>query len=138
MSMKKLSKEALTNFVDGLLATDRVEAVQAKGDKFDFGPLESAKDLRLAYDVTLLPPKKYFQPQVETLMTYEVAGGYKSQYDNKKVILIGVHPYDMTAINQMDQLFSQDNYDSHYMARRNNTTIIACDVQTPSTTFISP
>jgi ferredoxin len=130
--MKKLSKEALTNFVDSLVAAGRVEGVQAKGDRFDFGPLESAKDLRLDYDVTLLSPRKYFQPQVETLMTYEVAGGYKSQYDSEKVVLIGVHPYDMTAINQMDTLFSQDNYDSHYMTRRNNTTIIACDVQTPS------
>jgi hypothetical protein len=38
----------------------------------------------------------------------------------------------MIAINQMDKLFSQDNYDSHYFARRNNATIVACDVVTPS------
>lgn len=132
MNLKKLSKNAFMNFINELLLTGRVEAVQAKGDKFDFGPLESAKDLRLDYDVTLLPPKKYFQPPVETLLTYEVGKTYKSHYDNEKFILIGVHPYDMIAINQMDRLFSQDNYDSHYMTRRNNATIIACDVETPS------
>jgi sulfhydrogenase subunit beta (sulfur reductase) len=38
----------------------------------------------------------------------------------------------MEAINQMDIIFSQDNYDKHYMTRRQNTTIIACDVVTPS------
>ena len=132
MSVKKLSENALVSFVDCLLSTEKVEAVQAKGDKFDFGPLESAEDLRLDYDVTLLPPKKYFQPPVETLLTYETEGVYKSHYDNERFILIGVHPYDMIAINQMDKLFSQDNYDGHYMARRNNATIIACDVATPS------
>ena len=132
MSVKKLSENALISFVEGLLATDRVEAVQAKGDNFEFAPLKSAKDLRLDYDVTLQPPKKYFQPPVETLMTYEADGSCKSQFDDEKLILLGVHPYDAIAINQMDRIFSQDNYDSHYMRRRNNTTIIACDVITPS------
>ena len=45
MSVKKLSENALISFVEGLLATDRVEAVQAKGDNFEFAPLKSAKDL---------------------------------------------------------------------------------------------
>jgi ferredoxin len=34
----------------------------------------------------------------------------------------------VVAISQMDELFSQDNYDAHYMTRRQNATIIACDV----------
>ena len=132
MSVKKLSEKALMNFVGSLLSSESVYGVQAKGDRFAFGPLKSAEDLRLDYDVTLLPPKKYFQPPVETLLTYETDGGYESQHDTEKFILIGVHPYDMIAINQMDELFSQDNYDSHYMTRRENATIIACDVVTPS------
>jgi len=132
MSIKKLSKDVLTSFVDSLLSEEKVIGVQAKGDRFDFGLLESAADLRLDYDVTLQPPKKYFQPPVETLLTYEINGDYTSHYDNEKFILIGVHPYDMIAINQMDRIFSQDNYDTHYMKRRSNATIIACDVMTPS------
>ena len=132
MSVKKLSENALMSFIDGILATDKVEGVQAKGDYFEFAPLKSAKDLRLDYDVTLLPPKKYFQPPVETLMTYEADGSFKSQFDDEKLVLIGVHPYDVIAINQMDRIFSQDNYDNHYMNKRNNATIIACDVVTPS------
>jgi len=132
MSVKKLSENALTNFVDNLLACGRVEGVQAVGEKFAFRRLESAGDLRLDYDVSLLPPKKYFQPPVETLMTFEMPGAYESYYENEKFVLIGVHPYDMIAINQMDQLFSQDNYDSHYMKLRDNVTIIAVDVVTAS------
>ncbi len=132
MSVKKISKEAFAGLIDAIAKTEQVIGVQAKGDKFDFGPLDSAKDLRLDYDVTLQPPKKYFLPPRETLMTYEVGGGYKSQFGEEKLVLVGVHPYDVAAINQMDVLFSQDNYDAHYMTRRNNITIVACDVVTPS------
>lgn len=133
MTTKTIDKQAFKKFVDVLLGGDqKVYGVQAKGEKFDFGLLESADDLRLDYDVTLQPPKKFFQPPSETLMTYEMGGAYKSVFDNDKFILLGVHPYDMIAINQMDVLFSQDNVDNHYMIRRNNATIVACDVVTAS------
>lgn len=132
MNTKKLSEKALMSFINSLLSSVRVEAVQARGERFAFDTLKSAKDLRLDYDVTLLPPKKYFQPPVETLLTYESTGAYKSHYQDEEFVLIGVHPYDMIAINQMDKLFSQDNYDSHYMKLRKSATIIAIDVVTPS------
>jgi len=132
MVIKKISKKDFTAFVDDLVSREKVIGVQAKGDRFDFGPLESAKDLRLDYDVTLQPPKKYFQPPVETLMTFEIGGAYKSQYDDEEFVLLGVHPYDMIAINQMDKIFCADNCDTHYFARRSNAIIIACDVATPS------
>ncbi len=132
MSVKKITKNDFAGFVDALIETENVIGVQAKGDRFDFAPLVSAKDLRLDYDVTLQPPKKFFLPPTEVLMTFEVGGEYKSQFDCGKFILLGVHPYDVVAINQMDELFRQDNYDAHYMTRRNNATIIACDVARPS------
>ncbi len=132
MSVKKLAKEDFAKFVEALIEKDNVIGVQAKGERFDFAPLESAQDLRLDYDVTLQPPKKYFLPPKEVLMTFEVGGAYASEYEDETFVLLGVHPYDVVGINQMDELFSQDNYDTHYMKRRNNATIIACDVVTPS------
>jgi len=128
MSVKNITKGDFVKFVDGLIKTTRTIGVQAKGDRFDFAPLESAKNLRLDYDVTLQPPRKFFLPPSEVLLTYEVGGPYQSQCDGEPFILLGVHPYDMIAINQMDELFQQDNCDAHYVARRNNATIIACDV----------
>jgi len=132
MSVKKLTKDDFAKFVEALIAKENVIGVQAKGDRFDYAPLEAAADLRLDYDVTLQPPKKYFLPPKETLMTFEIGGAYASQYEDAPFVLLGVHPYDVIAINQMDELFQQDNYDTHYMKRRNNATIIACDVVTPS------
>jgi formate hydrogenlyase subunit 6/NADH:ubiquinone oxidoreductase subunit I len=132
MSVKKLTKDNFAKFVGTLIEEENVIGVQAKGDRFDFAPLESAQQLRLDYDVTLQPPKKYFLPAKETLMTFEIGGAYASQYEEEPFVLLGVHPYDVIAINQMDELFQQDNYDTHYMKRRTNATIIACDVVTPS------
>jgi len=128
MSTRKLPKDSFANWVDSLIKTQKVIAVQAKGDRFAFEPLDNAKDLRLDYDVTLQPPKKFFHPPTETLMTYRIGGSYTAVYDEQPFTLLGVHPYDMVALNQMAKIFSQDYYDTHYMTRRKNATIVACDV----------
>ncbi|MFA5238653.1 MAG: 4Fe-4S dicluster domain-containing protein [Phycisphaerae bacterium] len=133
MTVKKISKDAFKQFVDGLIKQQKVMGPCAKGDRFEFEQLDSSSQLRLDYDVTLRPPnRKYFLPPVETLLTCEIGGGYQSVYDDAEFILLGIHPYDLVALNQMDQIFSQDNYDTHYMKRRLAATIIACDVVTAS------
>ena len=139
MSIKKLSKDGFDSLVTGLIGSEQdVVGIQQRGEAFSFGPLESAADLRLDYDVSLLPPKKYFQPQIETLVKYEIGGGYESVYDDRKMILIGVHPYDLIAIGQMDRIFSEGEPDSHYLRRRANITIVAVDVAEASkNTFAS-
>ncbi|MDP8217182.1 MAG: hypothetical protein P9M03_00450 [Candidatus Theseobacter exili] len=129
MSVKKLNQELLNSWVDGLIEKHKVFGIQAKGERFAFGPLACAKDLRLDYDIAILPPKKYFQPQKENLMTFETKGKFESIIDDTPFVLLGVHPYDMNALNQMETVFTSDNYDVHYMTRRNHATIVACDVQ---------
>ena len=129
MSASKLSKQQFGQFVDAMLAAGRkVVGVVAKNERYVFDTLQSAKDLRLDYDVTILSPRKYILPQVEPLLTFEVGGQSQSVNPCEPMILLGVHPYDMIAINQMDEIFCQGEYDKHYMDRRKNITIIACDV----------
>jgi len=133
MSVSTVTKEQFKQFVSSLIGSEQtIVGVQAKNDKFAFGELKNADDLRLDYDVTILSPKKYVLPPKEALLTFEVGGNSKTVQDCKKTVLVGVHPYDMVAINQMDELFSQGEYDAHYMNRRNNITIIACDVANAS------
>ncbi len=132
MTAKKLTRQTFDRFIDAVVQSHQVVGVQAKGEKFDYAPLTKAADLRLDYDVTLQPPKQYVLPQRETLMTYQIGGAYQSVHEQEPLVLVGVHPYDLVAINQMDKLFSQDNVDSHYLKRRQNITIIACDVVNPS------
>ncbi|MDD5095374.1 MAG: 4Fe-4S dicluster domain-containing protein [Dehalococcoidia bacterium] len=128
MSIKRVDLATLTTWIDGLTKKERVIGVQAKGDRFAFGPLARAADLRLDYDVTILPPKTFFQPPKETLMSFNKTSGYQSVVEDKPFVLFGVHPYDMAAILQMDEIFSQGTYDVHYMTRRKNATIVVVDV----------
>src|SRR3989337_3809892 len=100
--MKIISKQDCSEFVNSLIkgGSWNVVGVKSKGDKYAFGPLESADELRLDYDTTLLPPKKYFFPQQETLVTYNVGTGFsvKSPAETKSTVIIGVHPYDIVAL----------------------------------------
>ena len=132
MSIKKLDKAAFDKWVEACITKQRVYGVQAKGDRFAFAPLANAADLRLDYDVTILPPKKYFQPPCETLLTFDAHKGFESVFEDEPFVVFGVHPYDMVAILQTDKLFSEDEYDAHYMKRRQQATIVVSDVQTAS------
>lgn len=129
MSVSTVTKDQFKQFVSSLIGSEQtVVGVQAKNDKFAFGELKNADDLRLDYDVTILSPRKYLLPPKETLLSFKVGGDSQSIQESEKMVLLGVHPYDLVAINQMDELFSQGEYDTHYMTRRQNITIIACDV----------
>jgi len=127
-----IDQEALAHWVDTLIRDQMVYGVQSKEDRFAFDPLESAADLRLDYDVTILPPKKYFQPQREVLLTFDPENGFQSVLHEEPFVLFGVHPYDMVAISQMDAVFTQRHTDAHYKARRDNATIVVSDVQSAS------
>jgi sulfhydrogenase subunit beta (sulfur reductase) len=129
MRLCKFTPDQFKSFVKNLIQTNpSVVAPQAKGERFAFGPLTDADKLRLDYDVTMLPPKKYVLPQTEPLLTFKVGGEAQSVMAGQEMVLLGVHPYDLVAILQMDELFAQGEYDTHYMSRRQKLTIVATDV----------
>lgn len=132
MRIGMLDIPALERWVAALIAGHNVYGIQAKDDHFAFSELCEPGALRLDYDVAILPPKIFFQPPRETLLEFVSSAGFKSVFDRAPFILFGVHPYDMAAINQMDFVFADGNYDEHYMSRRRRAVIVGCDVQTPS------
>ena len=132
MSIKKLDRVALDDWVEALIRDHNVCGPQVKGDRFVYERLGSAADLRLDHDVTILPPKKYLLPPAEVLLRFTRGGLFSSELAPEPLVLFGVHPYDVAAIAQMDRYFTQDNPDAHYRARRMGTAIVACDVQNAS------
>ncbi len=131
--MKILYKEDFQNFINALIKDDsfNVIGVKSRGNKFAFGPLDSAEELRLDYDVTLLPPKKYFFPQRETLFTYDISNGFstKNPDEPKPMLIVGVHPYDIVALLHMDEIFRETKSDPYYFKKRDATTIIGVNLQ---------
>ena len=141
MPDKLVAKSAFADLVDALIAesVDGGPAVigaqlkRAGGDRevFDLGPLARADQLRLDFDVTISPPKRYLQPPCEDLLRYTTGEtpSLAPVFDDQKRVIIGVHPYDMAAINQMDAVFQADNPDQHYLRRRANTTLVCVTPQ---------
>ena len=141
--MRVISKKDFDEFVNSLINNNalNVMGVKPKGDKFAFGPLDSANELRLDYDVTLLPPKKYFFPQSETLFTYDLTKGFSAKSsiaDAKPIVLIGVHPYDIAALLQMDKVFAESKSDPYYAEKRKSSVIIGVNIQNMSQWCFAP
>ena len=131
--MKIISKDDFNSFVTQLINDDTWEVigVKSKGDKFTFGSLKSANELKLDYDVTLLPPKKYFFPQRETLFTYDLTKGISTETvkEEKPRVIIGIHPYDIVALLHMDEIFSETKSDPLYFKKRSTSIIIGVNIQ---------
>jgi NAD(P)H-flavin reductase/NAD-dependent dihydropyrimidine dehydrogenase PreA subunit len=140
--MRIILKEDFEKFVNSLIndASLNVIGVKSKGDKFAFGQIDSANELRLDYDVTILPPKKYFFPQRETLVTYNVANGFaaKDPADIKPSVIIGVHPYDIVALLHMDEIFRETKSDPYYFEKRKSSIIIGVNIQNMSPRCFAP
>lgn len=135
--MKIISKQNFDDFVDDLISNDprSVEGVQSKDSKFVFDTLESSDDLRLDYDVTILPPKKYFLPPREAILEFKESDGdfsINSVIDSEPKIIIGIHPYDLIAIEQTDKIFSSNYEDDYYLNKREKSALIGVNMQNVS------
>lgn len=132
--MKVIERSTFRNFVDDLISNDErdVVGVTQEGGQYLFDELEDSSELALEYDLTTLPPKKYFLPPRETLLEYERSG---EEYEMESVleieprIVIGVHPWDLEAIEQMDKIFIEEHDDEYYERRREQCVIIGTTPQ---------
>jgi len=130
--IKIIAKKNFNSFVNNLIKGEHeVIGVKTKGERFVFDLLEDAGKLRLNYDVTILPPKKYFLPQCENLMNFNLEKSFDVEESDvgKPRIIIGIHPYDIIALEQMDKVYLDSQKDDFYKKRRDNTIIIGVDVQ---------
>ena len=133
--MFEMGKEDLLSFVNSMIEGDprTVVGVKAKGSKFAFGTLDSAEELRLDYDVTLLPPKNYFLPSLEPLLRYDLSDSTTQEIiQAEPLVIIGIHPYDLIAIEQMDAIFRDTNQDYHYIRKREKSVLIGVNMQNVS------
>jgi len=131
MTASFIRSDDFAAFVTAMIEAGPVYGPMAKRSRFVFGRLEAPDELRLDYDVTILPPKKLFFPPAQDLLHFDDAG-FGAPLEPVEKILFGVHFYDVKAIDQTDLLFSERNYDVNYMAHRQTTTIVASNIQNVS------
>jgi len=130
-----IEKKHFRGFVEGLIADSPVAGPVAKESKFIFKEIERYEDLRMDYPITLLPPKKFFFPQWDTLIRFKLDKGMgmkvESVLDVQPRMILGVHPCDIYATWLLDHVFSDKQSDTNYLDRRKRAVIIGLDCLKP-------
>ncbi len=119
------------------LARDYEVLVPAKvADGFyDFVPWQEGVEIAWDYDLAYNTLKRYFLPPREDLIEYDLDSyTAKPVTEAPKRLLLGVHPYDLKGVNQLDQLMELGSPDLNYRARRDATVIFGMEPQTVATT----
>ncbi|CAK0751960.1 sulfhydrogenase subunit beta (sulfur reductase) [Gammaproteobacteria bacterium] len=125
-----LEKDSFDSFIARLSKIHPVMAPVAKGNNnFAFESVFSGENIALKYIPTILPPKKYFMPQRETLLEYEVSKGLdvNAVVDCEEVTLFGVHTCDLAGIQCLNMVFSERPRDFNYLVRKSRIRIIGLE-----------
>ena len=129
-----LAKESLKSMVENLAKEMEVVGVKLKHGRYTYDKLANFEELCLDYDTTIMPPTKYLLPAKETLLKFTVEREPKAEPVTAAVprAIIGVHPYDIKAIELLDEVFLAANPDPNYSVLRQSTFIIGIDCLNPS------
>lgn len=127
-----LKESDFESFLTSLMKSTKVIGPVAKKNKFIFHELKSPSDLRLDYDVTILPAKKAVFPTTQALLNFDKNGQVTSCLAPEPQVLLGLHFYEMKAMDMLDELFRQGHPDKNYLALREMTTILLSNIQTIS------
>lgn len=140
MQYNILNKDRHNDLIDFLALGQKVVAPVTQGfGNYAFAEVKDGNLVSLDYIPTILPPKKYFMPQRETLATYNTAKGQNMDpvIEQDKLILIGVHTCDLAGIQCLNMAFSEEPKDQNYLARKNAITIIGYECNTYCDKFAS-
>ncbi|HID90167.1 MAG TPA: Ni/Fe hydrogenase subunit beta [Anaerolineales bacterium] len=134
MRLRILPKEEVPRMVQALLADYRVVGPKAKGPKFVFEPIADPSEMRLDYNITILPPKVALQPPQERVAKIDLDGEVPQPeplIEAEPTVIFGAHTCDIHALRLLDRAFAADYPDNHYLKRRQQTLIISLECLEP-------
>jgi sulfhydrogenase subunit beta (sulfur reductase) len=98
--------------------------VKVSDASYSFKEVQSPAQIGFEALRTILPPKKYFYPQEETILTYDKEGMHAPVPEAPRLVLFGVHPCDLAGLKILDDVFSAPPGDPNYIARRKQILIV--------------
>jgi sulfhydrogenase subunit beta (sulfur reductase) len=140
MGYMVLKKSFFNDFISQLLKKSKVVAPVDKGyNRAEFAEITSGNQIKMQYIPTVLPPKKYFMPQYETLIEYNAGERQKMEavVEYEPLIIFAVHTCDLAGIQSLNMVFSDRPKDLHYLIRKNNMTIIGFECNSYCDTYAS-
>ena len=137
MIYKVISKPEFRAFVDAVVRANtsygpRPVDTDRNGEPiYQFMPVSSADEIAFDYTVTTSSAKHLLMPFREELSKFRFGDGNWKQevrYDAPPIVLFGLRPCDINAINILDEVMLKGPYPSpYYLARRKNTFIVGMD-----------
>jgi sulfhydrogenase subunit beta (sulfur reductase) len=120
-----LPKRFYPHLFSALRALGKVFApVKVSEKSYAFRQVEAAEEVCFEAIRTILPPKKFFYPAEETLITYYKGHIYEHHENIEFQVLLGVHPCDLAGLGIMDTIFEAGPADSHYSIKREASLIV--------------
>jgi sulfite reductase subunit B len=134
-----ITKDNFKSMIKSLAKEMEIIGVKSKQGKYTYDTMVDVEELCLDYDVTILPPTKYLLPSYESLLKFSIGDKPKIEPVIMAIprVIVGVHPYDIKAIELLDEAFIATKPDPHYIARRQKTVIIGVDCLHPSSKSFS-
>lgn len=123
----KASKENILAGIKKAFSDYQVVALTKKGEKVLFDYVTSIQEIKLTYQPTILPLKKFFFPKDEVLLDYTADGKIASRIEAKPMVLFGVRPCDLNGLKILDEAFADDHGDPNYLAKKENAVVIGID-----------
>ncbi|MCD6484209.1 MAG: 4Fe-4S dicluster domain-containing protein [Candidatus Asgardarchaeia archaeon] len=126
MRILKLKKEDLPSFLESVKKFGKLVGPIRKGSKLVFDEIDDYNMLVLTAEKPMIPPKKFFVPPKFSMFKFDKNGFENNLGKSEKLIIFGLHPCDIHAINILDKFFLKNaGYtDPYYEERRKNTIII--------------
>jgi len=119
-----LQKKDLDEFIRKLSGKMTVVAPVNKGyNNFAFEEVSSAEKIALQYIPTILPPKKYFMPQKEKMLDFDISGKIpedKAVIEYEDIAIFGIHTCDLAGIQCLNMAFSERPRDYNYLIRKDH------------------
>ncbi|MGQ9523883.1 MAG: 4Fe-4S dicluster domain-containing protein [Armatimonadota bacterium] len=129
-----LRKENTRDFVASLLAEMRVVAPKEhfRGDVM-FADVQSPNEVVWEYTNDPLPPKRYVQPERETLFRYRADGKVEldRRLDAPRQAILGIRSCDVVALRQLERFFAQPITDPNFTSRAQNTVLFSLVCNSP-------
>jgi sulfhydrogenase subunit beta (sulfur reductase) len=125
-----LKKDRFNNFISIVSKIQKLIAPVSKGyNNFAFEEVISASEITLKYIPTILPPKKFFMPQRETLLEFKTTKGADAEAvaEYEPMTIFGVHTCDLAGIQCLNMVFSERPKDYNYLTRKNRITLIGLE-----------
>lgn len=126
-----LEKGKFNEFISTLSGFYTVYAPKYKGyNSYAFEKVEKGDEITLHYIPTILPVKKYFLPQYEKILKYNLEKGVEStgivEYEENSIIF-GVHTCDLVGVQCLNTVFEDEPKDYNYIIRKHKIRIIGLE-----------